>query len=190
LTTLLPGAKPKPTNFIMKKLFFLSVLSLLFLAPYKANTQVVFDVPVDYKLDKPKDYDQYEDEVILASKWLEETDLDKETEKRKEVNGFVLNWVQGSPKVSVMLSEKLMEIIKKNEQLLIIYMGSFTRYKLERKDDTSDFNATKYAVQSLIAIYKKGIEMKKNKDMAELLKYDEEGRLNEYLIQVLKVKKD
>jgi hypothetical protein len=174
----------------MKKLFFLVFLSFFTLAPFRIHSQVTFDVPVDYKLDKAKDYDQLEDEVILASKWLEETDLDKETEKRKEVNTFVLSWVQGSPKVSIVIHPKLIEMVKKNEQLLIIYMGSFTRYKLENKDDTSDFNATKSAVQSLIAIYKKGIEIKKNKDMLELLKYNEEGRLNEYLIQVLKVKKD
>ncbi len=174
----------------MKKLFILLAPMFFFLLSSQSHAQVIFDVPVDYKLDKPKDYDQYEDEVILASKWLEETDMDKETEKRKEVNAFVLNWVQGSPKVSVLLSAELMEVMKKNEPLLIIYMGSFTRYKLEHKDDTSDFNATKYAVQSLISIYKKGIEMKKNKEMAEMIKYNEEGRLNEYLIQIMKIKKD
>ncbi|MEO5889443.1 MAG: hypothetical protein ABIQ31_04280 [Ferruginibacter sp.] len=67
---------------------------------------------------------------------LKQTDLDKEKEKQRNVNAFVMQWITGSP---------------------------------------------------IISVYKKGIEISKNKEMKKLIKLTDEKKLDDYIKDKLKI---
>lgn len=77
----------------MKIKSILLVLSFV-LVSCSVWAQKTFEVPKNVKLEKASDYEKYENDVIEAAKWLVETDLNKEKDKRQEVNTFVLAWFQ------------------------------------------------------------------------------------------------
>ncbi|HMO63119.1 MAG TPA: hypothetical protein PKC39_13090 [Ferruginibacter sp.] len=149
------------------------------------TAQVIFEVPQNVQLNVKEDYPKYTADIITAAKWLEETDLDKQPEKRREVTAFAMKWVLGCPMFDVMITEQLSKIYGKNQQLLALYLISYSAKMLETNNYSDKFTATKAAVTSMMNVYKKGIDMLKTKEMGKLIKLNEEGKLDDYIKQKL-----
>ncbi|HEX5154058.1 MAG TPA: hypothetical protein VFW07_21575 [Parafilimonas sp.] len=164
----------------LKKPFLTSLIFSL-ISILSAHAQTTFEVPQGVELKSKEDYAKYEPAIIDAAKWLEETDLDKETDKRKEVNSFVLQWIAGSPTVNIDINEKLSKIYGKNVQLLGIYLAGYTRNFLENKNAATKFSATKAGLISMMNVYKKGIAVSKSKEMEKLTKLTGENDLDDYI---------
>ena len=159
--------------------FFLCLVLLSCLLHSNAQTQ--FEVPQNIELNVASDYEKYEKDIIDASKWLEETDLDKEIEKRQQVNTFVVQWISGSPTVTVDITDRLGKIYGKNLQLLGMYLASYSRNFLENKGSATKLPATKAGLISMMNVYKKGIGIKKTKEMEKLIKLSSDNKFDEYV---------
>ena len=165
---------------------FLFCLLLASTSISSVYAQTIFEVPQNVELSSKDDYAKYEPAIIDAAKWLEATDLDKEADKRKEVNSFVLRWVSGSPTISIDITEKLAKLYGKNAQLLGIYLASYARDFLENKNTATRFSATKAALTSMMNVYKKGIDISKSKEMEKLIKLTDENKLDDYISENFK----
>lgn len=170
---------------MVKKSFLVALLSGLasFLT---MQAQTKFEVPENVELKVKEDYAKYEAAIIDGAKWLEETDLDKEADKRKQVSAFVFQWISGSPNINIDITEQLGKIYGKNAQLLLLYMASYTRNFLENKGTATKFSATKAGLISIMNVYKKGIEMTKSKEMEKLIKLAADNKLDDYINEKLK----
>lgn len=164
----------KEKTILMCLLFGLS-------ATLRVQGQINFEVPQNVELNAKDDYAKYETDMINAAKWLEETDLNKEADKRQQVNAFVLKWITGSPTVNVEISKQLGKIYDNNIQLLGIYLASYARNYLENKSTATTFSATKAGLLSMMNVYKKGIEISKSKEMEKVIKLADENKLDEYI---------
>ncbi|MES2288015.1 MAG: hypothetical protein V4547_20175 [Bacteroidota bacterium] len=166
----------------MKRIKFLLLTFALTILIFKnISAQTTFNVPQNVELKADEDYAKYEKDIVAATKWLETIDLNKETEKRKETNAFVLKWITGSPTISISLTEQLQKIYGKNAELLLIYMASYASFFLENKSTATAFTATKAGLISIMNVYKKRIEISSNKEMDKLIKLNEEGKLDNYI---------
>ena len=143
--------------------------------------QTTFEVPQNVELKSREDYAKYENAIIDAAKWLEETDLNKEIDKRQKVNAFVMRWVEGSPTVNILITEKLIKICDKNTHLLELYMASYSRCFLEHKGTATNLSAAKAGLLSIMIVYKKGINVTVNKEMDNLIELTNENELDEYI---------
>lgn len=161
-----------------KVLLLSSIFALASVMTVQGQTK--FEVPQKVELNTEADYAKYEKSIIDAAKWLEATDLNKEAEKRQQVNGFVLQWLSGSPNVTVDINEQLGALFENNAQLLGIYLASYTRNFLEQKSAATKFSAVKAGLLSMINVYKKGIDISKNKEMDQLLKLND-AQLDNYI---------
>jgi len=159
------------------------ILCCLFfvLATISVNAQSSFEVPQNVQLNSKEDYAKYETAIIDAAKWLEETDLDKEMDKRKEVNSFVLQWISGSPTVTVDITKKLSKIYDKNIQLLAIYLASYARNFLENKNAATKFSAVKAGLISMMNVYEKQIDISRSKEMEKLIELTKDNKLDNYI---------
>ena len=146
-----------------------------------------FEVPQKYELKQAADYAKYEKDIIEAAKWLKETPLNEQPDKRKEISKFVLTWVNGSPTVNVEINPTIMDFEKKNEGMLIIYMASSARFVLENNYSKDMQSKHKAALRDMMSVYKTGNGIKKDKKMEKLIKSDEEGKLDEWLSENLKI---
>jgi hypothetical protein len=141
-----------------------------------------FTVPKSPILSSPEDYKSYEPDMVKAAKWLEETPLENNLEKRKEVNAFVLQWISGSPNVSISITLKLMSYFKKNPDLIMVYMASFSRDVIENASTFTNRSAAKAGLLSVLACYQKS---KAKKEAAiEKLKKDQD-HLDKYVDEIL-----
>lgn len=143
--------------------------------------QTKFEVPQEVEFHSKEDYAHYEAAIVDAATWLEETDLDKEITKRQQVNSFVVKWISGSPTVHVEINDKLGKIYEKNEELMMLYIASSAKSQIESKDKAKKSLAIKAGLNAMMTVYKKGIDINKNKEMEKLIKLTGEGKLDEYI---------
>ncbi len=162
-----------------KAKLFLAFLAIISTTTITAQTK--FTVPQNVVLVAKEDYAKYETDIINAAKWLEQTDLDGKEDKRKEVSKFVVEWLTGSPTVTLTFTESLTKLYGKNTALLTIYIGSYCREYLEHKTTATVFSAAKAGVTSMMNVYKKDIEIKKCKEMDKVIKLADDGKLDDYI---------
>jgi len=173
----------------MKQKLLFSILFLtLILSTTISFAQTEFDLPQDIELKTKEDYTRFEGTLVEAAKWLEQTDLDKEIEKRKLVNAFVLQWVTGSSTVTVDIGTQLAKIYGKDFQLLGLYLASYAKDVIENKSLSNKFTATKAGLTSIMNVYKKGIQVSKNKELDKIIKLTD-GELDGYIISKFKLPK-
>ncbi len=164
---------------------FLLLLGFALMSTTFLFAQTRFEVPQNVKMVAKEDYANYETDIINATKWLEETPLDKEPEKRKQVSAFVLQWITGCPNVNIELTPPLQKIYEKNNPLLLLYMAGYSKYFIEHKTDATKFAAAKEGLITMMNVYKKGININKNKEMNKLIKLTDEGKLDDYMNEKL-----
>jgi hypothetical protein len=92
-----------------------------------------------------------------------------------------MRWVEGSPTVNILITEKLIKICDKNTHLLGLYMASYSRYFLEHKGTATNLSAAKAGLLSIMIVYKKGINVTVNKEMDNLIELTNENELDEYI---------
>jgi len=146
-----------------------------------------YQVPENYVLKVAADYSKYEQAVIGAAKWLKETPFDEQAEKRKAISQFVLSWINGSPTVDVELNETILDFNKKNEGMLIVFMSACARYVLENNYSKDMRAKHRAALRDVIAVYKSGNGIKKDKKIEKLIKSEEAGKLDEWIDENLKI---
>ena len=134
----------------------------------KSLAQTSFELPQDIELNTKEDYAAYESTLVAAATWLEQTDLDKYAEKRKEVNTFIVKYLTGTPDITIGVNSVLTKLTSKNIQLLTIYLASYGKYVIENKNSTTQNAATKAALTSIINVYKRGIGVVRSKEMEKI----------------------
>ena len=151
-----------------------------FLAIVKIANAQTYEVPKDYTLKTKDDYPKYDADVIATVDWLQQTSWDDEQAKRKEANRFLMEWLTGSPTVSIAVGSPLIKLADKNPELLMTFMGGYTKYALQHKDSPT-LNAENVAgLRALIAKYQAEKNHKKNAAVEKLIKIDADGKLEEW----------
>ena len=139
-----------------------------------------FEVP-KYQLKKAEDFALYEQDVIGAVNWLMSTPVDVQPDKRKEINKFLVEWLSGSPNVSIELKGEIVTFMSPNAELLVIYMGGWAKYVLETKD-TDKKSGTLNGLEYVIQFYQKNKEkLKRDKNVEKYITLKEKGKLEEFV---------
>jgi len=93
-----------------------------------------FSVPKDYKLVVAEDYTLYDQDILKAIDWLQNTPVIDQKTKRKEVTAFFMKWVLGCPYVHLGIGEIVVPFLEnKGSENLMIFMGGWVKYALENK---------------------------------------------------------
>lgn len=162
----------------MKKLFSILMFSFLTFNLFAQE----FEVPKNYVLKGKEDFSKYESEVLKGIDWLFQTPINSQSDKRKEVNMFILSWLEGSPTVSVEIKQEIVSFMKPNPDLLMIFMCGWTKYSLENKDYNNKIKGSQKGVEAVIEFYVKNKEnLKKDKNVEKYIKLKEEGKLEDYI---------
>jgi hypothetical protein len=159
------------------------ILALLFaLCSFTIFTNAQdFEVPVDVTLDAKEDYTKYEKDVIAATDWPEATPIKNDDSKRKKVSAFVFQWISGSPTVSISLDAGIAKLSDKNPELLMMLMAGYSRYALQNGYEKDQLKCFTAAMKSVINLYKKGGDVKKNKTVEKAIEADNEGKLTDWV---------
>jgi len=159
-------------------------LMLLFIGFCGIITAQEFEVPKQVKLEQPEDYAQYKSAVLAGIAWLENTPVQNDEVKRKETSAFLMKYMSGAPDFSIAIMPFQMNLVETNPELLMSFLGGWTRFALEntgQKDNA--LMANKAGIQSLLKVYEinRGNGMKKDKKIEKLLKM-EDAALEKWIV--------
>ncbi|MEC4047940.1 hypothetical protein OX284_000740 [Flavobacterium sp. SUN046] len=145
------------------------------------HAQTTFEAPENPVLKTKQDFLKFEPQIIQAAKWLEETDLDKEPEKRKKVSAFVVQYVSDCPTMNLVINEPLVKIYDKNSPLLTVFIANYAKNFIENKTTATKLTATKAGILSMMTVYNKKINIVKSKEMDKLINLAEMDLLDDYI---------
>lgn len=176
----------------MKKL----LLSILFcLGICSVVSAQTFNVP-RYSFKTDKDYALFEPIVLNAYDWLIETPFTEEPGKREAAERFIMEWLSGTPTVSVMIGPIVGGIMSENRNFMTIVLGGYAVYLLHEKKGDGALNslevrgdseqdqiaATEAAVHYAIDFYQKNrATVGACPAIERYIKMDKKGKLTEYI---------
>ena len=162
-----------------------SLLSvILFLSVSVAMAQD-FTPPTDLKNEKPEEYKQYEKDILKCIDYLENTPINTERENRLKARDFLVNWVTGSPDITVALSPDITVFMDRNPDLITAFYGGYTRYAIQHPEDKGVVKANVAGLKSVIKIYKMGNGIKDDDKVNKLVKTDSRGELEKWVKEQL-----
>lgn len=160
----------------MKKLLFFSFFVLNLSSAFSQT----FELPKNYELQKGSDYTAYEKDFISAIDWLVSTSPDQQREKRKEVSGFAMQWMMGSPDLTISLSTDIATFTD-NGDCLMAFMGGWAKYAIETKD-ASALKGNLAGLETVFTFYEKYKNATgKIPAVEKLLKIKNKGQLEEFV---------
>ena len=163
------------------KLLKNALVVLLLMATGIAYSQT-YSVPKNVKLKKDADYAKYEADIIECVEWLESSPADENGKTRAEAALFLIQWIEGAPNVTITLSKDIADFNDKNTDLMVIFMGGWTKYALQNPDDKSEVSGAVAGLKSVAAFYKANIKsLKKDKFVEGVQKRIDEGTLEEWV---------
>lgn len=162
----------------MKTIIFSFLLMIISFGLYSQD----FEVPKDYKLEEASDYALYEQDVLKCIDWLMKTPINKQTEKRKDANAFLLKWLSGSSDVHIEIKQEIVTFMGTSPDLLMIFIGGWAKYSLESKDANNKIAGSLAGIESVIDFYTKNKSlMPKDKNVEKYIKMKNKGTLKEYI---------
>jgi len=146
-----------------------------------------YDVPKSYNFEDEEAYKTYEPQIKNTINWLLETSLGKDAIKRQEANKFLITWLTGTPNITINADSRIITFIETNGELLMPFMGGWTKYSLDNNYSDDLIQCNKAAIETVIAFYRKNRGfLKKDKEVEKYEKLMDKGKLEEEIEKRLK----
>lgn len=159
------------------KTLILSITLSLFCISLSAQE---FEVPKKFKPKNKAEYAEFEPAVLQAIDWLQETPVSEQAAKRREVNGFVMKWLEGTPNVSIALHPKVITFMDCSD-CLMIFMAGWAKYSLENQDK-DELKGSMAGIEKVISFYTANkAQLGKNKAIEKYIKLQEKEKIADYL---------
>ena len=161
----------------MRYLFLL----LLMLSLDVATAQELTIPEVNYVT--PSDYLDQQAKVLEVIDYLQYSPANVEQDKRKEAMAFLIEWLEGSPCVSVTLEGFVTPFMAYGESLAI-FLGGYTKYVLQAGDNPDPVMANLAGTERVVEYYLANQSVfGRHQELDKLVKQRKKGRLRHWVEQ-------
>jgi hypothetical protein len=172
----------KPYTMLKKIFPVLAVIFSLATAQQSFGQELLSELPTT-----KGEFIKSEPKVLATIDWLETTPFDKEEKKRLTQKTLLVTWITNSPTVTLEVNANILTFTKKNPDLLITFMGGWTKYCLQNSYSTDNVKGSLAGVKSAIKVYK-SLSLKKDKEMDKLVEMETKGELENWVTTMMKKK--
>lgn len=131
-------------------------------------------------------YGELEPSVLNDIQWLNNTPLGKDTEMRNDKSRFVLMWMNGSPKVSIRLDDRVVTFQDAEPVILMSYMMGWTEYSLRNNYSNDNIYATVAGINNAVEFYSKNRKLlRKNKELEKYKQMIKNNTLTRYVADIV-----
>lgn len=161
------------------------IILLLFLFLNVGLIAQEFEVPVNISFDSEADYANYEQEVIKAIEWSFSTPVSEQQGKRKAVNAFLMQWMTGSPTVTLEISQAIVPFMDCPD-CLMAFLNGWTKYSLENDYSKDRLTGVMAGTYHTIAFYERNKkELGRNPEIEKLIRKQKKGELESHIKSIL-----
>ena len=162
-----------------------NLLTMLFFLCNITGFSQDFKVPTSFDPKGPAEsFAKYNQDFFKAHDWL--VGNSPNDANRKEINGFVIGWLTGTPDVTLEIRTETLTFMEDNPQYLPIFMAGWAKYALET-NDADMVKGTVAGINSTLAFYEKfKADLGKSKALETYAKLREKGKLEDDVRKKLK----
>jgi hypothetical protein len=145
-------------------------------------------LPEKYEWKTARDYKRDEDLVLRTLQWLNKTPLNHELVVRSKANLFVMQWICGSPSLSITIKTSDLPFYEEFPDLLFPYIHGVAQCWLSKNKGCDELKAAISGFNSVAFMIQSDDSLKKKKSLQTLLKASKKGKMALY-VQSLRNKK-
>jgi len=140
-----------------------------------------FNVPDNASYDSDTDYTSQEQNVLSAINWLMVTPVSEQQVKRKSVNAFLMQWMTGSPTVTIEITQAVAPFMECAD-CLMAFLSGWTKYSLENAYSKDRVAGALAGVNHTIAFYEANKKsLGTNSEIEKLIRKKEKGDLKSHI---------
>ena len=140
-----------------------------------------FRVPEHYSFDSKESYHKYDRDIVKFVNWLEKVAPGDEEGNVKKGSRFLLEWLSGCNYVHFKPNVRIDNFLGDSPEYRIYYMGGWARYALKNGENPDRVNCAFAGLKTVLKVYKENRTTKKDPNLDELVKADEQGRLKKWI---------
>ncbi len=143
-------------------------------------------------------YAKFNDDIIKCHDWLQNTPIGTDEMKRIEAKRFLLKWSFGCTQVTIVIHSDLMYADRSENELLVSFIGGWSKYALQHLDRDKDEIAVDAAIAGIeaeIDLYKKNEKaFSSNKELKKkinnFISLKKKNKLRDYVKSAIDGSKD
>ena len=136
----------------------------------------------DFTLNSEADFLRYEEDVVNGFLYLVKSPVTEKPDQRKALSKFLVEWVLGSPTVSIEASEKVAPYLYKDPTYLIHFLGGAAIYQIKTRDLTDKYKSYIAGTEFVIFFYNNNKKtLGKNKEIEKLIKLQKKDQLTAFI---------
>lgn len=144
-----------------------------------------FTVPANVSFESEADYINQEQQVLSAINWLMSTPVSEQQDKRKAVNAYLMQWMTGTPNVTIEISQAVVPFMECAD-CLMAFLSGWTKYSLENEYSKDRVAGALAGVTHTIAFYELNKKaLGRNAELEKLIKKQKKGELESHIQSVL-----
>ncbi len=141
-----------------------------------------FRIPDKYSFETADGYHKYDKDIIKCVNWMEKTPPGVEDEKVQHAGRFLLEWLSGAPYMRFNSNVRIDAFLGDSPEYRIYYMAGWARAALQAGAAKPDKLSCSYAgIKTVIKVYKEAKHGKKDANIEELIKLDEQNKLKDWV---------
>lgn len=141
----------------------------------------VYSVPDEYSFDSVEDYANYEPQILETINWYLDTSMAFETDRRVKAKQFFIEWLTGTPDVSVGIDTDIVSFVNTSPELLVPYMMGWVKYSLENNYSKDEIKCCIAGIKTATKYYENNKFFFKDNEMIDKYKSMNDKKLAKYL---------
>lgn len=139
------------------------------------------ELPDKYQWKNAEDYSKDKELVKKTLNWLCQTPLSEDLRNRTLANAFVLEWLAGTPELTLNIRTGVLKFPDEHPELLLTFMHGMAYYSLLHPKDESELKRYEAGIKTVVDLAEQSKELSKLSRIKELEKMIKKGKLNAYL---------
>jgi hypothetical protein len=140
-----------------------------------------FEIPQNYSFNNDDDYKKYESDILKCIEYMINAPVNDMSDYRKRVNSFFMDWLTGTPDVSISINASVNNLYDKNKQFLIIFMAGWVKYALLNNYDNDKYKGYLAGIETILDVYRRGKGVKRDPNIIKIIKLQDEGKLLDWV---------
>ncbi len=173
---------------MMNKALIIIVLQLISIQNSSAQYARCPKIPENYFWNTAEDYKKDSELVKKVLVWLCKTPLGIDVQQRSVANAFVMEWLAGSPQVTVEIATEKLTFYDKYPDLLFSFIHGVTLLKMEKPNLLDEVALYGQGYETVASLASQSEELSKEAEMKPLLKAYKKNRIKAYTMEALSPK--
>lgn len=164
------------------------IFLLLVLVPVKMFCQPgqCPDLPEKYRWITAEDYTKDRELVKKTLRWLCVTPLSEDIRVRALANAFVLEWLAGTPEITMNVRTKVLNFPDEHPELLLTFMHGMAYYALSHPKENNEVKMYEAGIKTVVDLSGQSKELSKLSRIKDFERMMKKGKLTLYLKTELK----